>query len=164
MRKLLIAPVTAGVLLALAGPALAATKTTTFQVSATVLKNCVISAANLALGEFDGANNLDSASSDITVRCTNDVAYSVALSQGSSGSYVDRTLIGPSSDALVYNLFNDATRSTIWDDSAGVVNGTGGGMSAPRTHTVYGQLLASKNTGPVQAGSYTDTITATITY
>jgi spore coat protein U-like protein len=29
---------------------------------------------------------------------------------------------------------------------------------------VHGELLASKNTGAIQAGLYTDTITATIEY
>jgi spore coat protein U-like protein len=29
---------------------------------------------------------------------------------------------------------------------------------------VYGQLLASNNTGAIDAGTYNDTITATITY
>ena len=54
----LTAGVTAGVLLALAGAAQAATKTDSFQVSATVSKNCVIDAPDLNLGIFDGTNDL----------------------------------------------------------------------------------------------------------
>ena len=45
MSMKIIAPIAAGVLLAMAGAAQAATKTATFKVSATVGKNCVISAA-----------------------------------------------------------------------------------------------------------------------
>ena len=48
MRKQIIAPLAAGVLLALAGAAQAATKTASFTVNASVGKNCVISAGNLA--------------------------------------------------------------------------------------------------------------------
>jgi spore coat protein U-like protein len=64
MRKQIIAPIAAGVLLAFAGAAQAASKTASFTVSATVGKNCVISAGDLALGAFLGDNNL-TAESDI---------------------------------------------------------------------------------------------------
>jgi len=37
-------------------------------------------------------------------------------------------------------------------------------MATAQTLTVYGQLLASNNTGPVAAGSYLDNLVATITY
>jgi spore coat protein U-like protein len=37
-------------------------------------------------------------------------------------------------------------------------------MGTPVTLNVYGQLLASQNDGQVDAGTYTDTITATVEY
>ena len=164
MRKSVIAPLTAGVLLALAGPALAATKTTTFQVSANVLKNCVISAADLNLGQFDGANDLNTASSAITVSCTAGTTYNVGLNAGLAGTFADRVLTGPGGDTLFYNLYTTTARTTVWNDSTNRVGGTGAGMTSPQTLTVHGQLLASRNTGAIQAGLYTDTITATIEY
>lgn len=167
MRKQIVAPLAAGVLLALAGAAQAATKTASFTVSASVGKNCTISAANLALGEFVGDNDL-TAESDITVRCTSGTAFSIALDQGVTGTYAaGRRMVGPGGDFLVYNLYTDDTYAAVWGDNTGdtdVVGGSGTGMANALTSTVYGRLLAADNVGAVEAGAYSDTIVATITY
>lgn len=166
MRKQIIAPLAVGVLLAFAGAAQAATKTTSFTVSASVGKNCTISAANLALGEFVGDNNL-TASSDITVRCTNGTAFSIALDDGQTGTYAGRRMVGPGGNFLVYNLYTDGAYAAVWGDDTGttdVVGGAGTGMANALTRTVFGRLLASDNVGPVEVGAYSDTIVATITY
>ena len=165
MNKHLIAPVAAGILLAVAGAAQAATKTATINVSATVVDNCTISAGALNLGTFDGTNNL-AASSDITVRCSNGTDYTVDLSPGSSGSYANRTLTS-GSNSLVYNLYTAGDFATVWGNgsgSTGRASDIGEGMGTAITHTVHGRLLASQNQGAIDAGDYTDTITATITY
>jgi spore coat protein U-like protein len=166
MRKQIVAPIAAGVLLALADAAQAATKTASFTVSATVGKNCTISAANLALGEFVGDNNL-TAQSDITVRCTAGTVYSIALDDGVTGSYAGRRMVGPGGNFLVYNLYTDNTYGAVWGDDTGttdVVGGSGTGMANALTETVYGRLLAADNVAAVEAGAYNDTIVATITY
>jgi len=166
MRRQILAPIAAGVLLALAGTAQAATKTANFTVSASVAKNCIISAANMNLGSFEGDNNL-TATSNILVRCTNLTGYSLALSAG-SGAFANRTLVnGP--DSLIYNLYTDGTYGTVWGDGSGatqVVPGTGAGMALAQqqTHVVHGRLLASANDNPVGPGGYSDNIVATITY
>jgi spore coat protein U-like protein len=167
MRSSLLTPVAAGVLLALTGTAQAATKSSTFQVTATVSKNCVMSAAALNLGTFDGTNDL-TASSNITVNCTSGTLFTVDLDKGSSASYAMRTLKN-GTDVLNYNLYTTNTYSTVWGDTTGGTgraSGTGAGMGAPQaqTLTVYGRLQAVDNTGAIAAGTYNDTITATITY
>ena len=167
MNKHLIAPVTAGILLALAGAAQAATKTATINVSANVVDNCIISAGALSLGTFDGTNDLTGTSS-VTVRCSNGTDYTVDLSPGSSGSHASRTLTN-GAFSLVYNLYTAGDFQTIWgngQNGTGRASGLGLGMGATNaiTHTVHGRLLASQNTGAIDAGAYTDTITATITY
>jgi len=165
MRKIYVAPIAAGLLLAVAGTAQAATKTAGFQVSANVVTNCVISAADMNLGTFDGTNNLASTSA-ITVRCTNGTDYDVDLSTGSSGSFANRTLVNGGS-SLVYNLYTAGDFATIWGDttsSTGRLGGTGAGMGTAQTLTVHGRLLASQNTGAIDFGTYADSITATITY
>lgn len=168
MRNQILAPLAAGVLLALAGAAQAATKTASFTVSASVGKNCVISAGDLALGEFIGDNNLF-AESDITVRCTAGTAFTIALDDGVTGTYAGRRMVGPGGDFLIYNLYTADTYAAVWGDDTGttdVVGGTGAGMGLANelTRTVYGRLLAVDNQGPVEAGSYSDTIVATISY
>jgi len=164
--KRIVAPLTAAILLAVAGAAQAATKTASFTVSATVGKNCTIGAANLALGEFVGDNN-PTAESDITVRCTAGTAFTIALDDGVTGSYAGRRMEGPGGNFLVYNLYTDDTYGAVWGDDTGDTDvrvGSGAGMATPITRTVYGRLLAADNDGPVEAGAYTDTIVATITY
>ena len=166
MRKQIVAPLAAGVLLAFAGAAQAAIKTASFTVSASVGKNCTISATNLALGEFVGDNNL-TAQSDITVRCTNGTAFNIALDDGLTGTYAGRRMVGPGGNFLVYNLYTDNTYAAVWGDDTGttdVVGGSGTGMANALTRTVYGRLLAADNVGAVEAGAYSDTIVATITY
>jgi len=80
MKRTIVAPLTGAILLALAGTAqAAATRTTTFNVSATVVDNCVISAGDLSLGVFDGTTDLASTST-ITVNCSNGTDYTVDLS------------------------------------------------------------------------------------
>lgn len=166
MKNKMNATISAAVLLALAGTANAATKTDTMQVSANVVNNCVMSAAALNLGTFDGTNNL-SANSTIAVRCTSGTAFTVDLSTG-AGTYANRTMSN-GTDTLAYNLYTTSGYTTVWGDgtsTTGRGSGTGAGMAAANVQnlTVYGRLLASANTGPVGAGTYTDTITATITY
>jgi spore coat protein U-like protein len=165
MQSKILAPVIAGMLLATAGAAQAATKNASFNVTATVAKNCVISANPLSLGAFDGTNDL-AATSTIVVTCTNGTPFTVNLNAGSSGSFAARTMSN-GTDTLTYNLFTDASYGSIWGNgSTGTANvpGTGGGFATPRTLTVAGRLLASANTGPVGAGTYTDTIVASVVY
>ena len=167
MLKQTIGTISAAVLLAVAGTAAAATKTDNMQVSATVSKNCLINAPDLNLGTFDGTNNL-AASADVNVRCTTGTTFTVTLSTGSSGNFTSRTLVN-GSDTLAYNLYTSNTYTTVFGDGTGTTgrgSGTGAGMAIGNAQSVvvYGQLLASANTGAFGAGTYTDTITATITY
>ena len=167
MRKQILAPLAAGVLLALAGAAQAATKTASFTVSASVGKNCIISAGDLALGEFVGDNNLTQ-TSDIDIRCTAGTAYTILLDAGGSGDYAARTMTN-GTDVLVYNLYTTPLHAVVWGNDSGdtdVVTGLGAGMGALNeiTHTVYGRVLASDNEGPIGTGAYSDTIVATISY
>ena len=165
MSRNVVAPIAVALALAAAGSAQAATKTASFNVTATVANNCVISANPLALGAFDGTNDL-AATSTVVVRCTNGTAYNVDLSRGASSSFAARTMSN-GTDTLVYNLFTDTTYTNVWGDgSTGTVrvSGTGTGFAANRNITVAGRLLASANTGPIGAGTYTDTIVASIVY
>jgi spore coat protein U-like protein len=168
MKRNFVAPLTAGILLALAGTAQAATRTTTFNVSASVIDNCVISVSDLAFGTFDGTANLQSTST-VTLRCSSGTDYTVDLSAGSSGNVTARTMTSATSSVpLRYNLYTDAAPyTTVWANGlsgTGRASGLGSGMGTPITHTVYGFLALADNLGQIDAGSFNDVITATITY
>jgi spore coat protein U-like protein len=166
MRSQILAPLTAGVLLALAGTAHAATKSTTFQVTANVLENCTITAGDLDFGNLTIDTDA-TAQSTITVRCTSGTDYTVNLSSGGSGNVLDREMSGAGAVTVHYNLFTDLTHLQIWGDGQGGTfnnGGLGAGMANAQSLTVYGQLPANLNAGQVEADNYSDTITATIVY
>lgn len=166
MRNYAIAPIAAGVLLAVAGSADAATRTSSFQVTASVASNCLITSTNLGFGSYDGSAAL-TGSSDVKVRCSNGTIYTVSLSAG-SGSFATRTMKNGTNN-LEYNLYTTAGLTAVWGDgtaSTATRGGTGTGLSAAReqTLTVFGSLPNNTANQDAPAGAYTDTITATVTY
>jgi len=134
--------------------------TTTFGVSATVLKDCIVSATSLAFGNYTGAVN--NATSTVTVTCTNTTTYTVGLNAGlATGATVTTRQMQNGANLLSYALYSDSGHTTNWGNTAGTnwVTGTGNGAAQPLT--VYGQIAAGLYVTP---GSYTDTITVNVTY
>lgn len=140
----------------------AATATTTFLVSATVLNTCIVAASPLAFGNYDPTSGTATDSTNtISVTCTASVPYTVALNQGTHGSSVTARLMQLSSDTLPYALYSNAGRTTNWGESVGVDTVAGTGSGILQTHTVYGRIPAGAS---VPAGAYTDTVTVTVNY
>jgi len=141
--------------------AYATTATTTFGISATVVASCGVSATALAFGNYTGA--VATTSSTLTVTCSNSTAYNIGLSVGSgtNATVTTRSMTGPNSASLSYQLYQDSGYSTYWGQTVGTDTLAGTGTGAAQAITVYGQIPASEY---VAAGSYSDTITATITY
>lgn len=139
----------------------AATASTTFQVTATVQSTCLISAAPLAFGTYTGVVN--STSSNLTVTCTSTTPYNVGLDAGTaSGATVsNRSMLDASSNKLNYKLSKDSGNTTNWGNTVGTDTAAGTGSGSAQTMTVYGQIPAGQYVKP---GSYSDTITATLTY
>ena len=170
MRKVLNATLSTATLLTAWGTASADTKQSTFQVSATVLKNCLVSSANLPFGSYTPNTGGLTGSSNITVRCTKTTPYAVSLNAGSTtgGSFTQR-LLANGANTLEYNLYTTAGLTTVFGDGTGgtaTAAGTGNGVSSGNavTHTVYGSLPDSTANQDAVPGAYTDTITVTVTY
>ena len=166
MKKQLIAPVTAGIMLAVAGAAQADTRNASFTVSATVAKACAIGAANMDMGTWSGSGDL-TGTSNVTVKCSTGTSYSVDLSPGISSAFASRKLVN-GTDLLTYNLYRDSGRTEIWGDgSLGtfVVGGTGTGMADAQNRAlpVYAKILEADLLA-AKPGTYSNTITATVTY
>lgn len=142
-------------------PALAATATTTFTVTATVTATCLVSATNLSFGSYTGA--VDDANSAVTVTCTNTTPYNVGLNAGTAtgATTSTRQMTGTGSATLNYFLYQDSAYSTNWGNTVGTDTLSGTGTGLAQALTVYGQIPAGQYVTP---GSYTDTITATVTY
>ncbi|MBI5066753.1 MAG: spore coat protein U domain-containing protein [Deltaproteobacteria bacterium] len=83
----------------------------------------------------------------------------VSLSAGGAGTFLPRRL-RQGAQALGYNLFRDAGRTEIWGD------GTPGtftvlGQRGTRTLPIYGRIFPGQ---PAAAGSYADTVVATVNF
>jgi spore coat protein U-like protein len=159
----------AGALLIASGSAAAATRTTTFGVSAVVNPNCLVNATALNFGSYDGTA-AKTGTSDISVRCSTGTLFSVALSAGDpGGTFAQRLLSGNGSNKLQYNLYTTLAGNTIWGDNSpgtGIMSGTGAGMAAGSAQllTVYGRLPDNTFNQGAPSGNYADTITVTVTY
>lgn len=147
-------------LLACCHPALADTVTSTFQVTANVLASCTISSTGLNFGNYSQAQV--TATANLTVTCTKNQGYDVSLNKGLYGTSVtNRAMQGPSGSLLNYGLFRDNNHTSNWGEtiSSDTLHGNGSGSS--QVLTIYGLLPANQQ---VDAGAYSDTVTATITY
>jgi spore coat protein U-like protein len=142
-------------------PAIAATSTTTFSVTATVQATCLVSATALAFGTYTGA--VATSTSAVSVTCTNTTPYNLGLSAGlaTGATVTTRSMVGPASALLGYGLFQNAGHTVNWGQTIGTDTVTGTGNGSAQAITVYGQAAASQYVAP---GAYADTITATVTY
>ena len=141
--------------------ALATTQSGPMAVSATVNASCAISPNALAFGVYAGSQVRQTTT--ISVTCTNTTAYNVGLDAGTtSGATVsNRKLSDGNGHTLNDALYQDSGYSTNWGNTVGTDTETGSGTGSAQSLNVYGQIAASQTPVP---GSYTDTITATVTY
>lgn len=134
-----------------------------FTASATVINDCLINANNLSFGTASLLTNGISATTSISVTCTNNDAYRIALNGGGSANVSARSMARQGGGgAISYQLYLDAAHSTSWGDgTAGTSMYTGTGSGNIQTATVYGRVSAQTTPAP---GNYSDTITATIAF
>ena len=162
-----IAPLAAGILVALSGAAQAASPaSTTFGVSATVATNCIVTASPIAFGDYDGTAEVD-VSQNLSVRCTKNLPYTIRLNGGLANSFAPRKLSN-GTDTLEYNLFTTAGRTVVWGDgtTGSTMPGTGAGMGIPNanSHPIFARLLNSAANQLAPAGTYNDTVTVEVHY
>ena len=166
-----IACLSAGALLATASATQGANPaTTTFQVSATVLKNCTVAATNVAFGNYTPTAGAVTANGTVSVKCTKSTGFTVSLDKGTTtgGSLGQRLMTdGAAGDTLQYNLYTTSGFANVWGDGTGTSvtqGGTGTGMATAVVMTVYGNLPDSAANQAVPPNAYTDTITVSVAY
>lgn len=147
-------------LVAVAGLASAADETTTFTVSATVAESCTVSAANLSFGTYDRTLG-NTATAIITANCTLGTTYSLALDFGGAVDANSRVMDDGGGSELSYQLYQNALRTTVWGTGGDAKTGLTGTGLDDVTNIVYGSVPSGQNKA---AGSYTDTVTVTLTY
>ena len=126
---------------------------------------CTISATSVNFGTYNvfSGSDVDSTGT-VTYRCNGSAHnITVGLTQGASATFNPRRM-QKGAEVLNYNLFVDASRTSIWGD------GTSGTsvyqIANPPNNTnvnltVYGRVQAGQD---VSAGSFSDTVTAVINF
>ena len=147
-----------------------------FSVLANVASSCQIvgSIADLDFGSYDPlGGSAKTGQTAINVRCSLLLPYTVKLNAGqhSGNDFSARRMQNQSDEThyLSYNLYTLAGcgPANLWGDGTATtttVGGIGSGLLSgitPASHTVYGCMPAGQEALP---GSYSDTVTVTITY
>ncbi len=168
MRRPIVILTVLVMVLSFSAPATAATQTANLNVSATLVAACTVTATPVDFGATNGTD-ITFSHGDITVTCPAGIPYNIALDKGilNAGSVYRWMSNGNPAYGWAYNLFNDASLSTLWGDSdfentfpwGSSLADTGTG--APQSHSVYGKLEANPDDPP---GTYTDTVLVTVHY
>ena len=164
MRKALVA---FGLVMGTAAAANAGSAQSNLSVSANVTSTCTINAGSLSFGSYDPvAGTQVDGSATVSVACTKGASAQITLGQGThaaggSTDAVPNRRMADGSNNLQYSLFSDASRSVTWANTAGTSVGYASTTSAASSLTVYGRIAAGQD---VPAGSYTDTVVATVSF
>jgi spore coat protein U-like protein len=146
----------------------AGSKTANFNVTAAVVANCSISAADIAFGSYDPlATSALTSNGKVTVQCTKGAAITVGLSGGSNLAAPYNQMKSPTANSfLQYQLYQDSGFAKQWSDS--IPTGSGASMAitvgtlSPVDYTIYGRIPAGQPASV--AADYADVVTATVNF
>ena len=147
------------------GIAPAATTSQNMGVSADISNTCSFGTVNtLAFGAYDPV--VANATTDLTgsttfgLTCTSGDPITIGLSLGANAVSSQRYMAGTGEgDKLSYNLYQDGSDTTAWNDTSSLFDDTGTGSSI--TYTVYGVVPHGQNE---PADTYSDTVSIDVTY
>jgi spore coat protein U-like protein len=164
----------AAVAMVVGGSALSAwagTGNTTFNVTTTVVNDCTIGSTNIAFANYDPTSaTVLTATGAVTARCTKGDSVSVALNQGAnpgagSTAAVPVRQMANGTNLLPYHIYIAATGTTEWGTGTIGTNEpaaqTAASVATALSFTTYGSLPAGAD---VPAGSYSDSVIATVTF
>lgn len=146
-------------------PAFAQTDTTTFDVTIEIESSCSIDTPAATDVDF---STVASTATDVTatgqlnVNCTPGTSYTVSLDEGSNagGGGIAARNMASGVNLVAYQLYSDAGLTQVWGETIGTDTVAGTGTGAVQALSVYGEVPSANS----PAGTYTDTITATITF
>jgi spore coat protein U-like protein len=165
MRKQL-SLILAGGLTLLSGAVYAVTTTSNFTVQIIISAACtIISASNVT---FPGqgvltANVPNSGTPAIVVQCTNTTPYTIGLNAGTGAgaTVANRKMTGPGAATINYSIYQDAGFTTVWGNTIGTDTQSITSNGTQNSWSVYARVPAQNTPAP---GTYTDTITVSVTY
>jgi spore coat protein U-like protein len=154
-----------------ASMAQAGTATANLTAQITVTASCTINAATLTFPSTAGTALLSAAvtsSTTASVTCTNGSPYSIGMSNGANYANSTRNMVS-GGNSIGYGLYVDSAYTYPW--TTGASNSTcttandcylGTGSGSAQSINIYGQVPITATAPP--SGTYSDTVTMTITY
>jgi spore coat protein U-like protein len=167
ISKLLFVLATIGVLVVSSdSQVVAGSATANLSVTAAVGANCTIATAPVAFPAYDpvvaNASTNDDGTGSVIITCTRGSTATIGLGLGLNVSGSQMRMKDATTDYLNYALYQDSGRATVWGNSgAGLLSPVAAPDKNPRTFTVYGRIPSAQD---VPAGSYTDTVVATVNF
>jgi spore coat protein U-like protein len=125
--------------------------------------SCSVTTTPVSFGAYNVyATTSPATTGQVTVSCNPaSTPYTIALNGGLHGNISQRKLKqSGGTDNLLYNLYTDATMTTIWGDGTSS-NGVTVASSNSTPLIVYGGMKPLQD---INTGTYTDTVGITVTF
>jgi spore coat protein U domain-containing protein, fimbrial subunit CupE1/2/3/6 len=135
--------------------------TSDFHVGLQVVDECTIATVPIDFGST-GIISTMSADGAVTIQCTHGTPYQIGLDGGLNGTTAGRKMSAGGTDTINYQLYTDGSFADPWGEEQGVdtvdsLAATGADEVIP----IHAHMSGHQN---VAAGTYDDTIRATIWY
>lgn len=165
MKSLFRLAVAAGIAVASVDVAGAATtKTAVMTVSMDIVASCTFaSVGNLVFPSQTTTWSADlNTTATFSVNCSNKTPYALSLGQGGNYDTANTTRrMKAGASFIPYKLCQDAACTQSWGEGTEAKSSLSGTGFA-QAYTVYGRVAA--NTAALEVGSYTDSVTISVTY
>ena len=142
-------------------PAVAGTDGAILNVRVTVQDACTIEGGTLDFGTYSVGQQAEKAASG-AIRYSNCAAgtFKIALDGGNSGSVANRQMTNGEA-TLNYQIYRGSNHSQVWGATASDAQGVTVLVPGSGDVTIFGLIPGGQN---VPAGTYTDTVTATLIF
>jgi spore coat protein U-like protein len=167
-NKLLLTVAMSGVVVIGSARLLSATTATVdLPIAVTVANNCTITAVAVGFPNYDPISTHastpdDSTSGSVTITCTKGAATTIGLSLGANFTGTQARMLNGAANYLNYGLYQDAGHTTAWGNAgASLFTPPVAPSKDARTYPVYARIPAGQD---VPAGTYTDTVTASVNF
>ena len=132
--------------------------------STTVAKKCTtLTGGTISFAAYvPDATDANDAATTVKVNCTKGTQVTISMDKGQgSGASTTTRKLASADDSLNYSLYTDTSRSDVWGEDAAAVVFAGEGLLSQTTLDVYGRIAAGQDVKP---GSFSDTVTVTLSY
>jgi len=137
-------------------------------ITASVAPKCTIGAFAIAFGAYDpfSATPLDQTGT-VSINCTKGTSGVISLNLGANASGSTRRMqdTGATGNYLTYEIYDNSTRTTVWNTTNTVTLGPSASKNTALTATAYGRVTVGQDPQAGGGGvNYQDTIVATVTF